>query len=349
MLFGADKDRTIAERIVAGLGNERIMNMTGKTSLAELAGLLKLCEVLVSPNTGPKHIALSVGTPVVEISTGEDSFYSAGPYGPHSVVLRADISCGRCKQHLCARRLCKERISPQAVLQGVRIQRGLRAAASRCRGEPDIAAIDGELAHPGLEGVNVYYSGASACGVPFTYLPLKESFSAQRLAKRIYYYALSLIWDESAAAVKPDEDHLRRLTGRVDARGYTAIRSLLEQWIRQLQRVEQLALRNRALAAQAKQEEVSRLIDDRETAAAAIIALRWKLNEYRIVNSGSRHLRPDAQVLVAFCAAVAADCGCLCRVLQQCCAWCGSQAANKEAESWEKPSQLFPLGAGANA
>ena len=41
------------------------LNLVGKSSLKQLAALLKKVDVLLSPDTGPLHIAQAVGTPVV--------------------------------------------------------------------------------------------------------------------------------------------------------------------------------------------------------------------------------------------------------------------------------------------
>lgn len=44
-----------------------LVNLVGKTSLMELAAVLKQCDLLVSGDSGPVHLASCVGTPVVAI------------------------------------------------------------------------------------------------------------------------------------------------------------------------------------------------------------------------------------------------------------------------------------------
>lgn len=49
--------------------NNSLMNMAGKTSLAQLISLLKHSHLLISNDSGPVHIAAALGTPVVSIFT----------------------------------------------------------------------------------------------------------------------------------------------------------------------------------------------------------------------------------------------------------------------------------------
>jgi ADP-heptose:LPS heptosyltransferase len=67
-----------------------IINLTGKTSLKGLAGLLKKCKLLVSGDSGPVHLACAVGTPVLAIFRNDIPAKGAkrwGPCNPGSVVV----------------------------------------------------------------------------------------------------------------------------------------------------------------------------------------------------------------------------------------------------------------------
>ncbi len=46
-----------------------VINLTGKTSLAQLVSILKRCRLLISNDSGPVHLADAIGTPVVSIFT----------------------------------------------------------------------------------------------------------------------------------------------------------------------------------------------------------------------------------------------------------------------------------------
>ena len=71
-------EREYGARITA-LANTQVTNLVGKTSLKQLLALLKQATVLISPDSGPVHMATAVGTPVIGLyaSTNPDR---AGPY-----------------------------------------------------------------------------------------------------------------------------------------------------------------------------------------------------------------------------------------------------------------------------
>lgn len=60
----------------------RIVNLTGKTSLLQLAAVLKMCKLLISADSGPVHLACSVGTPVLAIFRNDIPGKSPARWGP---------------------------------------------------------------------------------------------------------------------------------------------------------------------------------------------------------------------------------------------------------------------------
>src|SRR3989338_4489161 len=64
VLIGGQEEAIRAGEFSQGLP---VINLTGKTSLIELAGLLKRSRLLVTVDSGPMHLAAAVGTPVVAI------------------------------------------------------------------------------------------------------------------------------------------------------------------------------------------------------------------------------------------------------------------------------------------
>ncbi len=68
-------------------------DMTNRTSLRESAAVLAACSVLVTGDSGPMHLASSVGTPVVGLfgpTTREWGFF---PAGRRDIVLERDMPC----------------------------------------------------------------------------------------------------------------------------------------------------------------------------------------------------------------------------------------------------------------
>ncbi|MBU0548539.1 MAG: glycosyltransferase family 9 protein [Candidatus Omnitrophica bacterium] len=71
-------------------GGDGVMSMINKTSLVELAALLKRCSLLVSGDSGPVHLAASVGTPVIALFRNDLPGKTArrwGPWGEGHVVI----------------------------------------------------------------------------------------------------------------------------------------------------------------------------------------------------------------------------------------------------------------------
>ncbi len=60
-------DETALTRFVAGEPRAEVIDLGGRTSLAELADVLAGADAVVVGNTGPAHLAAAVGTPVVSL------------------------------------------------------------------------------------------------------------------------------------------------------------------------------------------------------------------------------------------------------------------------------------------
>jgi len=70
-----------------------IINMAGRTTLKELAALLKKCRLLVSGDSGPVHLACAVGTPAIAIFRSDIPGKCARRWGPsqkESIVIEKD-------------------------------------------------------------------------------------------------------------------------------------------------------------------------------------------------------------------------------------------------------------------
>ncbi|MEM2916058.1 MAG: glycosyltransferase family 9 protein [Candidatus Woesearchaeota archaeon] len=51
---------------------EKVLNLCGKTSLFQLAAVIKYCKLLLSPDSGPVHIARTMNTPLLELCFLDD-------------------------------------------------------------------------------------------------------------------------------------------------------------------------------------------------------------------------------------------------------------------------------------
>ena len=86
-----DKDRC---RIVADLCPGAV-DLSGQTSLGELAAIIKRSKVTVTNDSGSMHLAVALETPVVSIF-GPTNPVHIGPYGRPEAVVRLDLPCSPC-------------------------------------------------------------------------------------------------------------------------------------------------------------------------------------------------------------------------------------------------------------
>jgi HAD superfamily hydrolase (TIGR01662 family) len=96
----------------------------GRTSMAELAGLLAGASAVVTGNTGPAHLAAAVGTPVVSLFAPTVPFGQWGPYRvPHVRLGDAAAPCRDTRATRCPVQghPCLSTIDPANVLAALRL------------------------------------------------------------------------------------------------------------------------------------------------------------------------------------------------------------------------------------
>ncbi|TMA80440.1 MAG: hypothetical protein E6J72_08485 [Deltaproteobacteria bacterium] len=115
VLVGGRGDRALAAAVAAEIGGG-VVDACGKTGIAELGALLRRLDALVTGDTGPMHMAVAVGTPVVGLFFGPASPFDTGPYAPDNVVLHANAPCAPCDHNVtCLQPFCRTEIEPQLV------------------------------------------------------------------------------------------------------------------------------------------------------------------------------------------------------------------------------------------
>lgn len=71
-------EKLLAEQIIS-LSQQPIINLVAKTSLKQLLAVLKLAHLVIAPDTGPAHMAVTVGTPVIGLYAHSNP-QRTGPY-----------------------------------------------------------------------------------------------------------------------------------------------------------------------------------------------------------------------------------------------------------------------------
>jgi ADP-heptose:LPS heptosyltransferase len=105
MLTGGPDERILTAMVASSSGasrSERLLDLGGRTTLAELAELLAGAEAVVVGNTGPAHLAAAVGTPVVSLFAPTVPAVRWRPWSvPHVLLGEQDIACAGCRAREC--------------------------------------------------------------------------------------------------------------------------------------------------------------------------------------------------------------------------------------------------------
>ncbi|MEK7216850.1 MAG: glycosyltransferase family 9 protein, partial [Chloroflexota bacterium] len=123
----------------------RILDLTGRTTLGQLGGVLAQCRLFVGNDSGVMHLAAAVGTSVLALF-GPSNHRAWGPWTPNrpSIVIRSGIPCSPClyREHSlgtpegCPNRPCLSMITSEQVVDTIeqRLAAGTQPADI---GDPD--------------------------------------------------------------------------------------------------------------------------------------------------------------------------------------------------------------------
>lgn len=126
-VFGAPAEAEVT-RSVAGT---RAIDFGGRTSLPVLASALAECDILLTNDSGPMHLAAAVGTRTLVVSGPADTQETAPGGTGHVYLQRLDLPCVPCVKNECPRRgagyilpeaerECLRLIEPRDVLEAAR-------------------------------------------------------------------------------------------------------------------------------------------------------------------------------------------------------------------------------------
>jgi heptosyltransferase-2 len=114
LVFGTPGDRDAA-LIIQRFAPENVVDLTGKTTLAEAMALIERCGVFITNDSGLMHVAAALRTPLVAIF-GSTNPMTTGPFSPDSKIIRKEIDCSPCMATHCkADFRCMQEISSDEV------------------------------------------------------------------------------------------------------------------------------------------------------------------------------------------------------------------------------------------
>ena len=98
VIAGDSTDRDAAEAVRSMIPGGAL-ELAGRTSLTELAALLKLARVVVANDSGPAHLAAAVGSPLVALFGPTHEAFGFAPRGGCVRVISHALGCRPCTVH----------------------------------------------------------------------------------------------------------------------------------------------------------------------------------------------------------------------------------------------------------
>ena len=116
---GAAGDTSYINAIIA-LMKYPALNAAGNTTLKELACLISRARLFVTTDSGPMHLAVAVGTPVVALF-GPTAPWRTGPYTERARIVRTQAPCSPCYKRTCDSMICMNEIGVDQVMEAAAV------------------------------------------------------------------------------------------------------------------------------------------------------------------------------------------------------------------------------------
>jgi ADP-heptose:LPS heptosyltransferase len=118
LLTGSPREKAMCERITKAVGGDRILNVAGALRLGEAAALIGELDVFVTPDTGPMHIAVTLGIPSVALFAVADPVKSGAAYdNAIHIEIKKPRTCNPCVSKLCKYQECMLQIESSEVAE----------------------------------------------------------------------------------------------------------------------------------------------------------------------------------------------------------------------------------------
>jgi ADP-heptose:LPS heptosyltransferase len=119
-LVGSPAERERCQAVAAARPGVR--DLSGQTTLSDLAALVRRAGVCVTNDSGAMHLAAALGRPVVSVFGPTDPLW-VGPYGRPHAVVRAGAPCSPCylrQLRQCRHgHVCMTEVAGEAVVQRI--------------------------------------------------------------------------------------------------------------------------------------------------------------------------------------------------------------------------------------
>ena len=116
LLIGSEGETDVSLEVSSGYARKPVV-LTGKTTLAQLVGVLSVVDLLVTNDTGPAHIGSALGRPTLVIF-GPTNPLTTRPYSETGEIIRVPPDCAPCMLRDCPiDHRCMTAITPDDVFR----------------------------------------------------------------------------------------------------------------------------------------------------------------------------------------------------------------------------------------
>lgn len=98
-IIGAKGEEQLGHAIAKQI-NGRTVVCSGQTTMRELMALVKRCQLFLTNDTGPMHVAAAFNVPLVAVF-GPTDWQTTSPYGVDAKLVRQPVSCAPCLLREC--------------------------------------------------------------------------------------------------------------------------------------------------------------------------------------------------------------------------------------------------------
>jgi heptosyltransferase-3 len=123
--FGSEEESDRTEKCLEGWGGPKL-NLCGKVSLRVLAAVLRKSKLFIGHDSGPMHLAATVGVPCVAIFAARNLPGQWYPRGHRNTVLYNQTSCYGCELEVCP-------VYDKMCIRGITVSEVVNAAVNYLR------------------------------------------------------------------------------------------------------------------------------------------------------------------------------------------------------------------------
>jgi len=99
LFFGSGEGVSLVKEICNGLPPQ-VVNLAGTTSIRELMALISSCDLFITNDSGPMHIADALNIPLIALFGSTDPVVT-GPYRQFGGVICKAVDCSPCFKRVC--------------------------------------------------------------------------------------------------------------------------------------------------------------------------------------------------------------------------------------------------------